>query len=57
LLSNNPDKTRSLEAHGITVAARVPLLVPANDANIGYLTAKRDRLGHDLPQLDQFADG
>ena len=23
--------------------------------NIGYLTAKRDRLGHDLPQVDVFA--
>lgn len=52
LMSNNPDKIRSLESHGIAVASRVPLLVPANDDNIRYLTAKRDRLGHDLPHLD-----
>ncbi|HET6502474.1 MAG TPA: GTP cyclohydrolase II [Amycolatopsis sp.] len=54
LMSNNPDKVRSLEKHGIAVTARVPLLVPANPDNIGYLTAKRDRLGHDLPQLNRF---
>ncbi|MET1074930.1 MAG: GTP cyclohydrolase II, partial [Umezawaea sp.] len=54
LMSNNPDKIEALESNGITVAARVPLLMPANDHNIGYLTAKRDRLGHDLPQVDVF---
>lgn len=54
LMSNNPDKIASLEAHGITVAARVPLLMPPNDNNIAYLRAKRDRLGHDLPQVDHF---
>ena len=53
LLSNNPDKIEALESHGITVTARVPLLAPVSPENIGYLTAKRDRLGHDLPQLDQ----
>ncbi|MTD56411.1 GTP cyclohydrolase II [Amycolatopsis pithecellobii] len=55
LMSNNPDKIASLEAHGIEVTARVPLLMPPNDNNIAYLRAKRDRLGHDLPQLDQVA--
>lgn len=55
LMSNNPDKIQSLEAHGITVIARVPLLMAPNQNNIAYLRAKRDRLGHDLPQLDQFA--
>ncbi|PRY35136.1 GTP cyclohydrolase II [Umezawaea tangerina] len=54
LMSNNPDKIEALESNGIAVAARVPLLMPANDHNIGYLTAKRDRLGHDLPQVDVF---
>lgn len=57
LMSNNPDKIRALESNGIAVVARVPLLVQANDHNIGYLTAKRDRLGHDLPQVDMFSTG
>ncbi|WP_028646986.1 GTP cyclohydrolase II [Nocardiopsis sp. CNT312] len=52
LLSNNPDKARELEEHGVKVVARVPVLPPARAENIAYLTAKRDRLGHDLPHLD-----
>ncbi|GAA4291425.1 hypothetical protein GCM10023148_55260 [Actinokineospora soli] len=56
LLSNNPDKVAALEAHGVTVSARVPLLVGATAHNIGYLAAKRDRMGHDLPQVDDFLD-
>ncbi|MFI9006767.1 GTP cyclohydrolase II [Actinosynnema sp. NPDC053489] len=52
LMSNNPDKVRALEEHGVEVTARVPHLVRPNAHNIGYLTAKRDRLGHDLPQVD-----
>ncbi|MFS2295334.1 MAG: GTP cyclohydrolase II [Actinomadura sp.] len=52
LMSNNPVKVRALESYGVGVAARVPLLVPVSDDNVRYLTAKRDRLGHDLPQLD-----
>jgi GTP cyclohydrolase II len=55
LMSNNPDKVRALESHGIAVVAREPLLVPANGHNVGYLTTKRDRLGHDLPQVDSFS--
>ncbi|KOX34410.1 GTP cyclohydrolase [Saccharothrix sp. NRRL B-16348] len=56
LMSNNPDKIEALETNGIEVAARVPHLMRPNPHNIGYLTAKRDRLGHDLPQVDQPAD-
>ncbi|CRK55064.1 3,4-dihydroxy-2-butanone 4-phosphate synthase / GTP cyclohydrolase II [Alloactinosynnema sp. L-07] len=54
LMSNNPDKVDALESQGVPVVDRVPLLVRATDHNIGYLTAKRDRLGHDLPQVDLF---
>jgi 3,4-dihydroxy 2-butanone 4-phosphate synthase/GTP cyclohydrolase II len=52
LLSNNPDKVTALTDHGIAVAGRVPLLEPVHEHNLRYLTAKRDRLGHDLPHLD-----
>ena len=52
LLSNNPAKVRALEEHGIKVATRVPLLVAVHADNTRYLTAKRDRLGHDLPHLN-----
>jgi 3,4-dihydroxy 2-butanone 4-phosphate synthase / GTP cyclohydrolase II len=52
LLTNNPDKTASLEDFGIEVAERVPLAVRPTDANRAYLEAKRDRMGHDLPDLE-----
>jgi len=51
LLTNNPDKVRSLEDFGITVAERVPLTPHPNDHNLAYLLTKRDRMGHVLPDL------
>ncbi|WP_125098150.1 GTP cyclohydrolase II [Leucobacter chromiireducens] len=50
LLTNNPDKVAQLEEHGIDVVERVPLLVGVTEQNVGYLNAKRDRMGHQLPE-------
>lgn len=52
LLTNNPDKVSSLEDYGIKVAERVPLTPHPNDHNLAYLLTKRDRMGHDLPDLE-----
>lgn len=49
LLSNNPEKRRQLEQHGITVTELVPLVVGVGAVNTAYLEAKRDRMGHHLP--------
>jgi 3,4-dihydroxy 2-butanone 4-phosphate synthase/GTP cyclohydrolase II len=49
LLTNNPEKVRQLEERGIHVSERVPLMVGLDDQNQGYLAAKRDRMGHQLP--------
>lgn len=51
LMTNNPDKVANLEDFGVHVAARVPLAPHPNDHNIAYLMTKRDRMGHDLPNL------
>ncbi|MHA6617208.1 GTP cyclohydrolase II [Pseudonocardia sp. DLS-67] len=51
LLSNNTDKVLALTENGVKVTGRVPLLAPVDEHNVRYLTAKRDRLGHDLPNL------
>ncbi|GAA3875144.1 bifunctional 3,4-dihydroxy-2-butanone-4-phosphate synthase/GTP cyclohydrolase II [Leifsonia kafniensis] len=48
LLTNNPEKVRQLEAHGVTVTERVPLIVGLDSHNEGYLNVKRDRMGHHL---------
>ena len=51
LLTNNPDKVSDLEDYGIAVTERVPLTPRPNDHNLAYLLTKRDRMGHDLPDL------
>ncbi|HYH30935.1 MAG TPA: GTP cyclohydrolase II [Pseudonocardia sp.] len=51
LLTNNAEKVLALTEHGVRVSGRVPLLEPVDEHNVRYLTAKRDRLGHDLPHL------
>jgi 3,4-dihydroxy 2-butanone 4-phosphate synthase/GTP cyclohydrolase II len=51
LMTNNPDKTASLEDFGIRVAERVPLTPHPTDHNLTYLRTKRDRMGHELPDL------
>lgn len=48
LLSNNPDKARGLEHHGIRVKERVAMPSFVTRDNIAYLRTKRDRMGHDL---------
>ena len=48
LLSNNPEKVKGLGAHGIEVAERVPLIIPAHDHNAHYLHTKATRAGHQL---------
>ncbi|ONI86461.1 GTP cyclohydrolase II [Actinosynnema sp. ALI-1.44] len=54
LLSNNPHKVESLSEYGIRISEQVPLLIEVNDDNLPYLKAKRERLDHHLPQLDDI---
>jgi GTP cyclohydrolase II len=46
LLSNNPDKVRQLESHGVKVVERVPCQPPGTDAARDYLLTKSTKLGH-----------
>ena len=54
LLTNNPAKRVGLDGYGLTVVDRVPLSVWPNPENLHYLRTKRDRMGHDLANLEQF---
>jgi 3,4-dihydroxy 2-butanone 4-phosphate synthase/GTP cyclohydrolase II len=56
LLTNNPAKQAGLEGYGLSVVARIPLPVRVTADNLRYLTTKRDRMGHDLPDLPRFDD-
>jgi 3,4-dihydroxy 2-butanone 4-phosphate synthase/GTP cyclohydrolase II len=52
LLSNNPDKTTALEAYGVKVSERLPLLIAPTEDSLRYLQTKAERMGHDLPGLE-----
>jgi 3,4-dihydroxy 2-butanone 4-phosphate synthase/GTP cyclohydrolase II len=51
LHTNNPDKRRALEEHGIAVAARLPAHGQVNNHNRRYLETKQAKLGHELGAL------
>jgi GTP cyclohydrolase II len=46
LLSNNPDKVAALEAAGVHVVERAPIIVPALETTAEYLRIKKEKLGH-----------
>jgi 3,4-dihydroxy 2-butanone 4-phosphate synthase/GTP cyclohydrolase II len=48
LLTNNPRKVSAVEAAGILVEERVPLVVSATAENERYLRTKAEKLGHRL---------
>lgn len=49
LMTNNPKKIVGLEGYGLSVAQQVPIAVVANRHNRSYLRAKREKLGHLIP--------
>ena len=56
LLTNNPAKRAGLEGYGLSIAERVPLETRPTEQNIGYLKAKREKLGHILDGLDRVVE-
>ncbi len=52
LMTNNPAKVAGMEALGVAVVGRTPVVVPTNSWSSGYLEAKRERMGHMLPVLE-----
>lgn len=48
LMTNNPTKRAGIEGYGLSILERIPIPVSTTDENRGYLTAKRERLGHEL---------
>jgi len=56
IMTNNPAKVRDLERHGVEIVDRIPVVVPPNARNIGYLETKARKMGHllDLEQTDDL---
>mgnify|MGYP006431108557 FL=1 len=56
LMTNNPAKVEGLEATGVGVAERLPLLAGRNPHNHAYLETKAARFGHHLGEVDGGPD-
>jgi 3,4-dihydroxy 2-butanone 4-phosphate synthase/GTP cyclohydrolase II len=53
LLTNNPKKMVGLEGYGLSVVEQVPIEVPPNCYNQGYLKCKQAKMGH-LLHMDKY---
>lgn len=51
LMTNNPAKVEALQALGITVTGRLPVLVNGSLLTRQYLETKRERMNHLIPPL------
>ncbi|MGG1923097.1 GTP cyclohydrolase II [Chryseobacterium sp. NRRL B-14798] len=51
LLTNNPDKIKSVENSSIILKSRIPLEIDSNEINAGYLIKKKDYFGHFLEKI------
>jgi len=53
LLTNNPKKTEAFNLRGfdLRVVDQVPIVPPVNQHNQRYLETKREKMGHQLPEL------
>ncbi len=56
LLTNNPAKRIGLEGYGLAVTGKQPLPIRPNPENLHYLRTKRDRMGHELHELEDPAE-
>ena len=46
LMTNNPQKIKDLQLHGVKITGRIPVIIPANRYNSFYLETKRVKGGH-----------
>ena len=51
LLTNNPDKCRALKWDGIDIVEKIACEAAPNPHSIGYLLAKREKMGHTLRRI------
>ncbi len=52
LMTNNPMKRIALEGYGLEITENVPLEIEPNEYNRFYMHTKKNRMGHDLHNVD-----
>ena len=52
LMTNNPVRRIGLEGYGLEVVENVPIEVAPNPFNLRYMHTKKERMGHDLHQVE-----
>ena len=52
LMTNNPVKRIGLEGYGLEITENVPIEVEPNDYNRFYMHTKKERMGHELNNVD-----
>jgi len=52
LMTNNPCKRIGLEGYGLEIVENVPIEVPPTPYNRFYMHTKKERMGHNLHQVD-----
>jgi 3,4-dihydroxy 2-butanone 4-phosphate synthase/GTP cyclohydrolase II len=57
LLTNNPAKVAGLTEGGVDITIRVPLASSVTPYNLRYLLTKRDKLGHQIQDLNSAERG
>jgi GTP cyclohydrolase II len=55
IMTNNPDKMKDLQEHGVEIVGRIPVIVPPNVHDRAYMQTKQAKLGH-LLELEQDDD-
>ncbi len=58
LITNNPDKIKDLQLHGVRITGRIPIIIPPNQYDKFYLETKRRKAGHllDKTQPEEFLE-
>ncbi len=58
LMTNNTDKIKDLQIHGVKITGRIPVIVPPNKHDRFYLETKRKKAGHllDRDYPDDFLE-
>ncbi len=58
IMTNNPNKMRDLQEHGVKIVGRIPVIVPPNRFDAAYMATKQRKLGHllELEQEEEMTD-